>query len=376
VNPSGTPLFLQIGGVASASSLSAISWSQAEQSFPGFGTPKQVLSALTNLLKPGPVTPDDWKAIRHKTVIDCVRDDLNRLKSVNMSASDKKKLSDWADLLHDTSGTVINSCLADTSAKLGLTSEVLDGASGSGSSLDLTKTAPVMMDLAALAASCDASRVIFMKMPPVYTFKFLGLTLESHAVSHRIGNAGMGGKCVENALDLVQTIDSWYAQQFAYLVGRLDGIKEGDRTLLDNSATVWFQEMSDGNAHNLNNLPILQAGSCGGYFKVGQAVNVEGGVADLTPGHSDEDCRDGQSAYNTLDNLGTPPTVATQPINKYFCNLMNAIGVKAGPDGYPAKGGTAPVTRFGKYDDSSLFPTDTPSVIKDPGEFAALRASV
>ena len=45
--------------------------------------------------------------------------------------------------------------------------------------------------------------------------------------------------------------------------------------MLDNTATVWFQEMSDGNSHNLNNMPILQAGSCGGYFKTGAAVNVE-----------------------------------------------------------------------------------------------------
>ena len=34
------------------------------------------------------------------------------------------------------------------------------------------------------------------------------------------------------------------------------------------------------------------------------------------------------------------------------------------------------VIKFGKYDDTTLFPTDTPSVIKDPGEFAALRANV
>ena len=59
------------------------------------------------------------------------------------------------------------------------------------------------------------------------------------------------------------------------LVGKLDGFTEGSGTVLDNSATVWFQEMSDGDSHNLNNLPILQAGSCGGYFKTGQAVCVE-----------------------------------------------------------------------------------------------------
>ena len=81
-----------------------------------------------------------------------------------------------------------------------------------------------MMDLAALAAICDANRVIFMKMPASYMFKFLGLNTETAGLSHRIGNAGMGGTCVANAIDMIHTIDNWYAQQFAYLVGRLDSI--------------------------------------------------------------------------------------------------------------------------------------------------------
>ena len=102
----------------------------------------------------------------------------------------------------------------------------------------------------------------------------------------------------------------------------------------------------------------------------------------MTPGHSDEDCVDGFAGQPVrrrtavgLDLLGTPPDVATQPINKYFCNLMNAIGVKAGPDGQPLKGGTAPVTKFGKYDDTTLFRTDAPAMIKNPGEYTELRAS-
>jgi hypothetical protein len=75
-----------------------------------------------------------------------------------------------------------------------------------------------------------------------------------------------------------------------------------------------------------------------------------------------------------LDLLGTPPDVATQPINKYFCNLMNAIGVRAGADGHPALGGTQPVTHYGKYDDTTLFRTTQPAVIKNPGEYSELRA--
>jgi hypothetical protein len=135
--------------------------------------------------------------------------------------------------------------------------------------------------------------------------------------------------------------------------------------------------MSDGNAMNLNNLPILQAGGCGDYFKTGWAINVEGAVPDMTPGHSDEDCKNGVTPFADLDMWGTPPNVATQPINKYYCNLMNAIGVKAGADGFPALGGTAPVTKFGKYDDTTMFCDGgtAPAIIKDPGEYAVLRAS-
>jgi hypothetical protein len=383
VNASGVPpLFIQIGGVSgnSSNTSTVISYDQPGQIFPGYGTPQEIFTKLTGLFGPGPISPDTYQAARRKSVIDCVREDLNDLMRVDMSRSDKKKLSDWAELLNQTGKIVTAQCDADTATKLGLTQQSVQPVTPAR---DLSMVSPMMMDLAVLAATCDASRVIFLKLPPSRVFTFLGLTMDSGTLSHRIGNSGMGGVCIPNALDMIHTVDRWNAQQFAYLVGRLDGMTEGDRTMLDNSATVWFQEMSDGNAHNLNNLPILQAGSCGGYFKTGWAVNVEGGKADMTRGNSDLDCADGQSPpanlstvgfLSPLDALGTLPDVATQPINKYYCNLMNAIGVKAGSDGHPLKGGTAPVTKFGKYDDTTLFRTDAPAMIKNPGEYTELRA--
>ena len=63
------------------------------------------------------------------------------------------------------------------------------------------------------------------------------------------------------------------------------------------------------------------------------------------------------------------------PINKYFCSLMNAIGVKAGADGFAAKGGAQEVTHFGKYDDTKLFNSNEPAQIKSPGEYTELRAT-
>lgn len=377
VNPTGgAPLLMQIGGVTGSASnnMSVISWSDDKGTiFPGYGSPSQIYNSLTNLFGAGAVSPDTYKVARGKSIIDICRDDLMSLQRVPMSSSDKQKLTKWTELLHYTTGTVRAQCSADTATKLGLTSSTVGG-TGGGLGSDIDKTAKLMMDLSVLSAICDSNRVIFMKMPPNYVFKNLNLTLESHSVSHRIGNAGQGGTCVANAVEMVHTIDKYYAELFAYLVGRLDGFSEGDRTLLDNTATVWFQEMSDGNSHNLNNMPILQAGDCGGYFKTGWAINVAKAQADMSPGNSDKDCADGKST--NLDAVGTPPEIASMPVNKYYCNLLNAIGAKAGADGYPAKGGTAPVTKFGKYDDTNLFKDGgtKAAVIANPGEYMELRA--
>ncbi len=377
VNPNGSaPLFMQIGGVAGSSSntQSVVSFSAANTINPGYGSAQQIYSSLTNLFGKGPTSPDTYKVARGKSVIDIVSDDLAALKRVPMSSSDQQKLDAWAQLLHETTSTVSAQCSSDTATQLGLTSQSVQ--SGGGLGADVSQVGPVMMNLAVLTAICDANRVIFMKMPPNYVFKFLNLTVESHGLSHRIGNANMGGPCLSGVMDMLHSIDVWYAQQFAYLVGKLDGISEGDGTLLDNTATVWFQEMSDGDSHNLNNLPILQAGSCGGHFKTGWAINVDGGTTNLSVGNSDGDCQNGNTLSN-LDSAGTTPsTVASQPINKYFCNLMNAIGVKADSTGFPVKGGTQPVTHFGKYDDSSLYKGGgtADAQIKNPGEYTQLLA--
>jgi hypothetical protein len=160
----------------------------------------------------------------------------------------------------------------------------------------------------------------------------------------------------------------------------LNSISEGNgATLLDNCAAVWFQEMSDGNAHNLNNLPIIQAGSCGGYFKQGWTVNVDDGSATLSTGNSESQCTTGTTtmANGINQGTGTDPKVSKAPINKYFYNIMNAMGVKAGDDGFPKKGGTAPVSKFGMYDRTEDFihGGTNPAKINSPGEYTALKAN-
>jgi hypothetical protein len=124
-------------------------------------------------------------------------------------------------------------------------------------------------------------------------------------------------------------------------------------------------------------MPIVQAGGAGGRFKMGQAINVWDGSADLDRGNSVGPCDGGGNIpTNEVMITGTDGNIANAPINKYYCNLMNAIGVKAGSDGFPAEGGTQDVTHFGMYDRTEDFVGGgtVPANISDPGEYAELLA--
>jgi hypothetical protein len=387
LSPNGTPLFMRVGN-QSENAQSAISFSDAQVQFPGLGSPAQVWSGLTGLLTDrAPVSPDSYAAARGKSVIDLVRDDLDTLERANMSRADQLKLEAWKELL-DQTGTVLASaqCNQAGAAALGVTQANVDAVKSTlGTDILTTKItdsldgADLYSNLAALAAVCNANPVIVLKYPGNYVFKGLGLSIEAHSLSHRLDNAGMAGVCVDNAINDLLTIDDYYARKFAYLVGLLHGIQEGDGTVLDNSAAVWFQEMSDGNAHNLNNLPIIQAGSAAGYFKTGWTVNVDDGSPALTTGNSESTCTPDTSnmVNGTTQSTGTPATVANAPINKYYYNLMNALGVKAGDDGFPLKGGSAEVTKFGMYDKTEDFigGGTNPPLIHSPGAYEALKAN-
>jgi hypothetical protein len=381
LSPNGIPLFMRVGNVNVRTS-SAISYSASQMQFPGLGLPSQIYNGLTGLFDgKAQMSPDTYRAVRGKSVIDLVRDDLDTLERFDIGQSDRRKLAAWKELLHET-GTVMGTaqCNQELAAKLGANATSMNMGTDAVSSKinDTLDAADVYSNLAVLAAACNANPVIFLKYPGNYVYSGLGIQLESHSASHRLNNATMSGSCVEGVLGILAKLDDFYARKFAHLVRQLDGIAEGDGTLLDHSAATWMIEMSDGNAHNLNNLPIVQAGSCAGFFKTGQSVNVEDGSDSLSRGNSESQCNGGNNEVDGVSqSTGTPAATANAPINKYFVSLMNALGVKAGPDGFAAPGGTAEVTHFGMYDRTEDFVHGgtNPAKINSPGGFDALRAS-
>lgn len=387
LSPQGTPLFMNVAGQSREAAQSAISYSAAETIFSAL-TATQAFSNLTGLFKQGtPMNADTWAISKGKAITDIVKGDLSRLMSKDMSKADKDKLAAWMDLANDVGKVVASAqCNQELAMTLGASNKL---ASSGGDALtrkinDTMDNADLYSAIAALTAACNANPVIFLKYPNNFVFSGLGINADSHNQSHRLDNAGMQGPCVAGAVENLLKIDAYYAQKFANLVKLLDSMTEDDGTVLDNTAAIWMNEMSDGNAHNLNNAPIIQAGSAGGYFKTGRVVNLDaasGATPEQMLGRSLSQCVDGtpQTSDGVSQGTGTESKYGNAPVNKYFCNLMNAMGMKADAMGFPAKDGPASeVTHYGYSDKTEDFAGGAGAVagatIHNPGAFAELKA--
>lgn len=361
VNPgTKSPLVLSVGN-AFANVKGIVSYSAPNTPYSPETKPTNVYKSLTGVFvgggTGGTTTPADYKVKRGNSILDLVKADLDTFKRLNMSMADKKKVDDWASLLRQTEVKITSAaCNAESATALGLTAETTKSTGGFDTGTAFTKGGDLMLSLIALTMMCDTNRVIVMQWPGFVTFKWDGMDhgYDHHGLSHRNGSAAVGGECVAGVIDMIGQIDNWYAGRYAKLVSLIDSIKEGDRTMLDNSAVMWLPELADGNSHNNNNLPIVIAGSAGGYLKQGQSVNVD--TKTLGTGNSEASCGTGTSVgFNTGSNGGNVP------LNKLYVTLMNAIGCSK--DGQP-------ITTFGTMDTS-----DVAKGITNPGELASLKAS-
>ncbi len=132
--------------------------------------------------------------------------------------------------------------------------------------IDHTAQVRLMLDIIVLAFWTDATRVatfMFGNEVSGKNFSFLpGVGGGHHQISHHENDAAK--------MEQYQKINVWHLEQYAYLLGRLKSIQEGERTLLDNSMILLGSGMKDGNAHSPYNLPIVLAGRGGNTLATGR----------------------------------------------------------------------------------------------------------
>jgi hypothetical protein len=110
----------------------------------------------------------------------------------------------------------------------------------------------LMFDLQALAYQADITRVITFQLARELsprTYPNIGVNGQHHATSHHGNNPGR--------MNDVGKIDAYHMELLAYYLGKLQSIKEGDGTLLDNVIWQVGGGLGDPNGHAVIDLTNL-----------------------------------------------------------------------------------------------------------------------
>jgi hypothetical protein len=128
----------------------------------------------------------------------------------------------------------------------------------------------LMLDIFILAFWTDTTRIgTFMfgdaQSPMDYSF-LPGVRGNFHGLSHHGHDPvtkGMYGQIID-----------WHMEQMAYFLGRLKSLDEGGSSLLDNSMIMFGGSLKDGNAHAVENLPLILAGRAKGAIRSGRRLRA------------------------------------------------------------------------------------------------------
>jgi hypothetical protein len=137
---------------------------------------------------------------------------------------------------------------------------------------DIDQHMRLMCDILVLAFQTDTTRVCTLKLNNDHSsLRFPNLAAERpgqridymihHLLSHTNGNDWL-------------RVNQFFLEQLAYLAGRLDRIREGERTLLDNSLILLTSSMLHG-GHDASQLPVVLLGRGGGRLRSGRVLDYQ-----------------------------------------------------------------------------------------------------
>jgi Protein of unknown function (DUF1552) len=148
----------------------------------------------------------------------------------------------------------------------------------------------IMFDLQALALQADLTRVwtfMMAREASSMTFPHLGISMGHHEISHHNFEA--------DKLAALAKINVNQSELFSYFLTKLDGLKEGNSTLLDHSLIMYGSDLSVPTVHSQHDLPIILAGGASGRIAGGRYIVYPGDTTPLT------------NLYLTmLDKVGVP----------------------------------------------------------------------
>jgi hypothetical protein len=259
-----------------------ISWSGPTTPLNKQTNPRDIFDRLfgDGVSAPVPGAVDNSYLYQH-SILDVVGD-RTELLNQRVGMTDRLKLEEYLDAVRNVEqriGLLVDGTVPPTQCTVGDPPP-----STQDQELPFTEHLDLISDLVALAFQCDVTRVgTFMfehSFSDTRSFDFLpGVTGRHHEITH------------SDAADQEELINRFYVERFAYLMGKLKAMPEGEGTVLDNSLIYFTSEFGNGHAHDFRNAAMLVAGSAGGRLKRGVhvAYPLAAGEGTGADGHGNPD---------------------------------------------------------------------------------------
>ena len=209
-------------------------------------------------------TPAGNAAKMDTLLLDRVLGDAKRLRT-EVGSADQLRLDEYMSVMRSLEERVQRASSA-TRREWKVRVPIDPKAAPTDRPVDHAEHVRLMMDMIATAFQSDTTRVctfMFGNAVSNVNFRFLeGVSAGHHDVSHHENNA--------DKLRQYQLINRWHVAQYAYLLQKLQNMKEGDSTVLDNSMVLFASALSDGQRHDPHKLPLIVGGRGGGRINSGQ----------------------------------------------------------------------------------------------------------
>ncbi len=210
---------------------------------------------------------DNRGSLLNISILDRVKDRAQDL-SHKISAGDRGKLDEYLTSVREIEKRVelmrkAKDNAEDTAKTRNMSVAAMERPAN-GLPEDLRDHAKLMCDIIAIAFQTNKTRVasliISRDLSAMY-YPFLDVKDGHHAASHN------------NNSDDYERIARFHVSQYAYLASRLDSMKEGDGTVLDNSCLMFLSNMWIGRKHDNFRLPLVLTGGLGGTLETGRTLN-------------------------------------------------------------------------------------------------------
>jgi hypothetical protein len=195
---------------------------------------------------------------RRRSLLDYARDDATRLKA-KLGATDRRKLDEYLTAVREIEKR-IEKAEADAATRSGPAL-----VKPAGVPHDFGEHVNALSDLLVLAFQADLTRVATHMLANDgnnKSFPWLEVPDGHHEISHHGGDAGKIAK--------LGKVDRFHVELLAHLLAKMAATSDGDGSLLDHSLVLYGSGISDGNAHNHDELPILLAGGGSGSVEPGR----------------------------------------------------------------------------------------------------------